>query len=160
MAIARRRIELVAPESTRKPFGYPGISSNRVAGGWFLEPWFTTSARVPISRFQSAPGTRSSSPARSMRERNSRRSACGLSYSLYSLGLARSFIGAFLIGFHCCARDQAQPGLQVQLKFRGTGMPCGLCGQTGPDMNPAVRLQGGAGNVNAVKVSLASLVAT
>src|SRR3972149_7455916 len=115
MLIARRRIELVAPESTRKPFGYPRISSNRIAGDCFLAPWFTTSARVPISRFQSAPGTRSSSPARSTRDRNSRRSACGPSYSLYSLGLGRSVIGAFLIGLDACVRDHARPALQFQL---------------------------------------------
>ena len=43
-------IELVDPDSTRKPCGYPGTSWNSTAGG--LGRSFTASASVPISRFQ------------------------------------------------------------------------------------------------------------
>src|SRR5687767_12954100 len=72
--MARRFAELVAPDSARKPLGYPGMSSNRRAGGLALR--YTTSASVPISRFQPAPRMRSSSPAASNRRSASRSGSC------------------------------------------------------------------------------------
>src|SRR5712671_5192070 len=50
------------------------------------------SASAPISRFQSAPRMRSSSPARSKRSSASRRPACGASYSFQRFNRRESFM--------------------------------------------------------------------
>src|SRR5687768_10913190 len=82
--MARRLAELVAPDSARKPLGYPGMLSNRMAGGPASR--YTISASVPISSFQSAPSMRSSSPARS------KRASAARSGSSLLIGAAERFL--------------------------------------------------------------------
>src|SRR5256885_10217899 len=69
---ARRGNQPSPFESTRKPFWYPGISSNRSAG--FPWPRPASSVAIPISSSARAPRTTRSSPRSSIRFSQSRRS--------------------------------------------------------------------------------------